>query len=189
MLFHCIFLEGFFGAFYRILERKWTVQNLWKTYTFAAGRHFWDLGTFWHKIRTILVRFGWPWATFLVPFHGICAWTWPGLASSLNLFPLTLYGLNLGMNLHGFFVKAPGIPTNFLVFPDSSLVFHGASWYKASWFPVFFYGWRRRPQFGLIWDPRLASLPSLFSFFLRLEVGSRFFIKLSTVFDRLDVVR
>ena len=48
------------------------------------------------------MRFGWPWATFLVPFHGICACPWPGLASYLNLFALTLHGLNLGTNLHDF---------------------------------------------------------------------------------------
>ena len=60
--------------------------------------------------------FGWPWATFLVPFHGICAWPWPGLASSFGLFCLTLCGLNLDTNLHEVFVKA--------------------SWYsvKASWY-------------------------------------------------------
>ena len=41
-----------------------------------------------------------------MPFHGICAWPWPGLASLFSLFVLTLCGLNLDMNLHEFFVKA-----------------------------------------------------------------------------------
>ena len=93
-----------------------SVQTRIKDDDFTTGRHFGDLGTFWHQFGTHLVCFGWPWATFLAPFHGICAWPWPGLASSFGLFCLTLCGLNLDTNLHEVFVKA--------------------SWYsvKASWY-------------------------------------------------------
>lgn len=49
---------------------------------------------FWYQFGTIVLRFGWHWATFLVPFHGICAWPWSGLASyaqcSLNHTPLSV---------------------------------------------------------------------------------------------------
>ena len=39
-------------------------------------------------------------------FHGICAWPWPGLASSFGLFCLNKCGLNLDTNIQEVFDKA-----------------------------------------------------------------------------------
>ena len=93
-----------------------SVQTRIKKLLFYRWASFWGS---WNVLASIWFPFGVLWVTlgyFLAPFHGICAWPWPGLASSFGLFCLTLCGLNLDTNLHEVFVKA--------------------SWYsvKASWY-------------------------------------------------------
>ena len=88
---------------------------------------------FWHQFGTRLVRFGWPWATFLVPFHALrLAWHHPSV---------TLYSLNLGTNLHDLLVSASWYSSELLRIsgqllgillgiPSSFMVFDKVSWYS-----------------------------------------------------------